>query len=166
MDYYSKRCFALVIDMFMSIVYFIPICICVVLLGYTEHEYLIPSMVWGGLICKDSVGGRSVGKRLFRLQVVDIKTGQAANPFRCAFRNFFYFLGLFDLLLVFYNNAGRRLGDYVVGTKVLPYSPEQKRENWWLSILCIIIVLSVMISISLCIHSHASSLGLFGLLYG
>src|SRR5690349_21312936 len=37
--------------------------------------------------CKDIINGRSIAKRILKLQLVDNKTGQVAGPIQCFIRN-------------------------------------------------------------------------------
>lgn len=39
--------------------------------------------------CKDIINGRSLAKRLLKLQVVDNTTGEVASPMQCFVRNLF-----------------------------------------------------------------------------
>ena len=73
--------------------------------------------------CKDSIGGQSPSKRIFKFQVVDNKTGEIASPLRCLVRNIFILLWPIEAILLLINPA-RRLGDMVAGTKVIIVDPE------------------------------------------
>ena len=56
---------------------------------------------------------------IFKLQIVDCQTKKTASSLKCVLRNLFYILGIFDLIFMCYHSQGRRLGDYIVGTKVI-----------------------------------------------
>lgn len=73
--------------------------------------------------CKDAIDGRSVGKRLTKLQVVDNKTGAVASPLQCFVRNIFCIIWPLEGLIVLLENPARRIGDRVAGTKVVFYDP-------------------------------------------
>jgi uncharacterized RDD family membrane protein YckC len=79
-------------------------------------------------LCKDSINGRSLAKRILGHQVVDNKTGQVATPLQCLVRNILIIIWPVEVIVVQVNPA-RRLGDKLAGTKVVTYDPalEQPR---------------------------------------
>lgn len=94
------------------------------------------------MIVRDMGGGKySFGKRWKKMQVVDIKELKPASNGQAALRNSYYIvalLGVFldpffvfgwglvaammmvDLILIWRSDRGRRLGDYLAGTQVIP----------------------------------------------
>ena len=63
-----------------------------------SHEQTNPNFMGGTLgyigmfgfalyFCKDIINGRSIAKRILKLQVVDNSTGQPASPLKCFVRN-------------------------------------------------------------------------------
>lgn len=72
--------------------------------------------------CKDSISGRSIAKRITKLQVVDNITGEVATPLKCFIRNIFCIIWPVEVIMVLINPA-RRIGDLVAGTKVVAYNP-------------------------------------------
>jgi len=72
--------------------------------------------------CKDLINGRSIAKRILKLQVVDNRTGQVATPLQCLVRNIFCILWPIEVFVAI-SNTSRRLGDRVAGTKLVPYDP-------------------------------------------
>lgn len=67
---------------------------------------------------KDAIKGKSPGKRVFKLVVVNNKTGQIANPIRCAIRNLTIILWPIEVIVCLFSPE-RRIGDYIAGTKVI-----------------------------------------------
>lgn len=66
---------------------------------------------------KDLYFGRSLGKRFTGLRVFSAKSGQTANPIRCAIRNLFSLLWpLEGIILIF--SPESRIGDLIAGTRV------------------------------------------------
>ena len=51
--------------------------------------------------------------------MINNKSQEGANPFKCILRNLTYLLGLIDVAFIFYNKEGRRLGDYIANTNVV-----------------------------------------------
>lgn len=82
--------------------------------------------------CKDCIHGQSVAKRLLKQQVVNNKTGQIANPFRCFVRDFFILLFPVEVMAILINPA-RRIGDKIAGTKVIVFDPglEKPKISYW-----------------------------------
>lgn len=80
--------------------------------------------------CKDSINGRSIAKRILKLQVVDNSTGQAASPLKCLVRNLFLILWPIETIIAL-TNPSRRIGDRVAGTKLVAFDPsiEQPKPN-------------------------------------
>lgn len=80
--------------------------------------------------CKDIINGRSIAKRLLKLQLVDNKTEQVATPLQCFVRNIFCILWPVEAIVAL-SNPGRRIGDKVAGTKLVHYQPglEQPKIN-------------------------------------
>jgi uncharacterized RDD family membrane protein YckC len=72
--------------------------------------------------CKDCINGRSIAKRILKLQVVDNKTEQVASPLKCFVRNIFCIIWPVEVIVTLIN-PGRRIGDQVAGTKVVFYEP-------------------------------------------
>jgi len=81
--------------------------------------------------CKDCLNGRSVAKRILKLQLVDNKTGQVASPLKCFVRNIFCILWPIEVIVALVNPS-RRIGDMVAGTKLVPFDPalEQPKPNF------------------------------------
>lgn len=118
---YTKRFLSFLIDeIFFSI---ISILLMFILshIGILKENFnfslIGPIIFWTLFIFKD-LKGKSLGKSILKLQIVDCHTKKRASPLKCVLRNLFYVLGVFDLIFVCYHSQGRRLGDYVAGTKV------------------------------------------------
>jgi Predicted membrane protein/domain len=80
--------------------------------------------------CKDCINGRSIAKRILKLQVVDNKTGEVATPLQCFVRNIFCILWIIEVIVAI-TNTSRRIGDRVAGTKLVNYdsSLDQPKPN-------------------------------------
>jgi uncharacterized RDD family membrane protein YckC len=81
--------------------------------------------------CKDSINGRSPAKRILKLQVVDNTTGIAASPIKCWIRNIFLSFWPLEAIVALINPS-RRIGDFVAGTKVVPFpaGTTEQKVNW------------------------------------
>jgi uncharacterized RDD family membrane protein YckC len=88
---------------------------------------------------KDIYLGRSIAKRALKLQVVDIKTNKPANPLKCFVRNLTIVLWPIEVIVGLINNE-RRIGDFIAGTKLTTFDPEQHKgqANWTLIIIAIV----------------------------
>ena len=98
------------------------------LFGDMSYVMLIGFAVY---FCKDSINGRSPAKRILKLQVVDNSTGTVASPIKCFIRNIFCVLWPIEVIVALIN-PNRRIGDFVAGTKVVPFdsTTEQQKPNW------------------------------------
>lgn len=77
---------------------------------------------------KDSFNGRSLAKRVTKLQVVDYKTGMPATIGQCFVRNLFIIVWPVEVLVTLFRPQ-RRTGDLVAGTKVAFYDPHPVPEE-------------------------------------
>ena len=107
-----------------AMVFFLPSMIS----GFSEafnvsHERASPSLLEGTLkyigmfgfalyFCKDVFNGRSIAKRILKLQVVDNSTGQVASPLQCLVRDLFCVLWPIEVIVAMANTS-RRIGDRV-----------------------------------------------------
>ncbi|WP_315814421.1 RDD family protein [Paraflavitalea speifideaquila] len=87
--------------------------------GHYPYIFLIGFALY---FCKDSIKGRSFGKRVTRLQVLDNTTGQVASPLQCLVRNLFCIIWPIEVIVTL-TNPTRRIGDRVAGTRVALYDP-------------------------------------------
>lgn len=67
---------------------------------------------------KDVLNGRSLGKRMAGLQIIEIRTHKKASRFKCVLRNIlvFFFVGEIAISLF---SPERKLGDWMAGTKLV-----------------------------------------------
>ncbi len=87
--------------------------------GYTI--LLIPFLIY---FLKDSYRGKSIGKRIMGLQVIDRGSNAPANALQCFIRNLFIPIWPLEILVTLIS-PGIRLGDILADTKVIP----AKKEN-------------------------------------
>ncbi len=117
---------------------------------------------------KDSIGGRSVAKRILNLVVVNHKTGEVASPARTVLRNITIFFWPLEVLFVLFS-PDRRIGDFIAGTQVVEYREEHKTKTKFLGVLGGIFLgmLYLIIFLVLQLFLFGFDLYLFdGLLYG
>lgn len=67
---------------------------------------------------KDSFSGKSIAKRILKLQVVDNKAELPATAIQCFVRNILLILWPVEVIFTFFNPQ-RRIGDFLAGTKVV-----------------------------------------------
>jgi uncharacterized RDD family membrane protein YckC len=142
----GTRLGAMILDHFfmtmIAMVFFIPGMIS----GFSEafkvsHEQTNPNFMGGAFgyigmfgfalyFCKDIINGRSIAKRILKLQVVDNSTGQPASPLKCFVRNLFCVLWPIEVIVAM-TNPERRLGDRIAGTKLVNFDTtlEQPQIN-------------------------------------
>ena len=78
--------------------------------------------------CKDIINGRSLAKRVAKLQVVDNNTGLAASPLQTFVRNLTCLLWPLEVIVARVNTS-RRLGDFLAGTKLVRFDPSQEQPR-------------------------------------
>lgn len=66
---------------------------------------------------KDMIQGKSIAKRAFKQEIVDIKTGEVASALKCFVRNLTIAIWPIEVIVVLISPA-RRIGDFIAGTRV------------------------------------------------
>lgn len=109
--------------------------------------------------CKDCINGRSIAKRILKLQLVDNTTGQVASPLKCFVRNIFCVLWPVEVIVALINPS-RRIGDRVAGTKLIPFDPtlEQPKPNFGQIAIALGLAYGIMLLIMLPINSMKSKM--------
>jgi uncharacterized RDD family membrane protein YckC len=88
---------------------------------------------------KDCYIGQSIGKRLLRFQVLDIKTGLPANALRCLVRNLTLLIWPVEVIMSIIN-VERRLGDFIAGTRLANYETVlTDKPNWGMILAALVI---------------------------
>ncbi|KAA1246612.1 RDD family protein [Aquimarina sp. RZ0] len=128
-----------IIMMFISMIFFVPGMISGFSTAFeVNHEQISPD-IFGGLIyfgliglalyfCKDCIKGRSIAKRVLKLQVIENSSNNVASPIRCLVRNIFCILWPIEVIVTL-ASPSRRIGDMVAGTKVVPFNPELEQSK-------------------------------------
>ena len=116
----KKRFKAFLIDI--TILGALGLLMLVILMANTDMSFLciiglVTAIIYSLFFCKDVINGQSIGKRIFRLQVVTEK-GRAVSLRNIIIRNMVALLQPIDALYMI-NNEGKRLGDIVCKTKVI-----------------------------------------------
>lgn len=94
--------------------------------------------------CKDVINGRSISKRILKLQVVDNTTGQVASPLKCFIRNIFCIIWPIEVIVALVNPV-RRIGDRVAGTKLVYYNPTSEHPKAKIGGVILSIILSYVL---------------------
>jgi uncharacterized RDD family membrane protein YckC len=126
------------------------------LFGNMSYFMLVGFAVY---FCKDSINGRSPAKRILKLQVVDNSTTRAASPIKCFVRNIFCIIWPVEVIVALIN-PGRRIGDFVAGTKVVSFDPttEQQKLNWGQIGISLVIAYGLLLVFMIPINMMKSSL--------
>lgn len=129
----GPRLASMILDHFIMTFGIVIIAIIVVGIGFlifgnlidsTQPEWLpfVPLLL--GLILfpiyfnKDAIKGKSPGKRILKLVIVNNKNGEIANPIKSVIRNVTLFFWPIEVLFTLFSPE-RRIGDYIAGTKVI-----------------------------------------------
>ena len=142
-----KRFIAFVIDVFAAILLFIPISSIFILLRIEILRVMLPLIIWFTIHCKDCFNGRSVGKLLLNFQIIDKRTGRTTNPFKCIFRNLFYFLGIVDIIPML-GPPKKRLGDIVTKTEVVSCKHSLNGKNILMGLISVVFMFGLFLMIN------------------
>ena len=95
-----------------------------------EPTFMIYGFIFGFALYfnKDFFDGRSPAKRILKTQVINNKNGEVAGPLRCLLRNLTIPLWPLEAIFILINPQ-RRLGDYIAGTRIEPYDPENIKKK-------------------------------------
>lgn len=89
-----------------------------------KYDYRIGlTLLLSFFICKDSVLGQSIGKRIYTLKVVDFESRNLTS-IKLIIRNLFVFLAPIELLLLIYYD--KRIGDSFVKSNVVKVVKTEK----------------------------------------
>lgn len=88
---------------------------------------LLSSLMLTLLLCKDCINGQSAGKRTMKIQIVDEKSNKKVSNIRCIARNVFVIFWIIEVIVLFISKE-KRLGDYVVKTKVIYNNKVEKAQ--------------------------------------
>jgi hypothetical protein len=110
------------------------------------------------ILNKDYFRGRSIAKRKYGYQIIDVRNDQIATPMQCMIRNISGFLWPIEIPFILFS-PNRRLGDRIAGTKLVDIdtidpktifddinvyekSPDDSKVVWS-SILIVLLLMSV-----------------------
>lgn len=93
---------------------------------FSDSTLYVFCFVFALYSCKDCIGGRSLAKRILKLQVINNQRGTIANPLRCMVRNLFDIIWPIEVIASIINPS-RRIGDFVAGTAVVIHQPSENR---------------------------------------
>lgn len=129
MEFRTKRIVSMLIDHFTMVIVVIPIAILMflILLFFVQdimalyfldiHGYALLFSSYGIYFLKDNWTGKSLGKRIMGLVVVDKKSGSNASSFQCYVRNIFVVIWPLEVLITLFS-PNQRLGDFIAQTRV------------------------------------------------
>ncbi|MBQ2857060.1 MAG: RDD family protein [Bacteroidaceae bacterium] len=107
------------------------------------HTQISVMLFYSLFACKDCYNGASLGKYLLKIQIIDSKTLKAASPLKCVVRNYFLFVWIVELFMMLYSPQGRRIGDFVTNTKVVPFGKQQFQVDLKFVIVVVTIVFAL-----------------------
>ncbi len=115
---YSDRLLALVID-FLSLYILIEIFIVLKVTPRNTFSDFITLLIVICIWCLKDINGRSIGKRIFKLKVVDKNTYKALAPWKLFIRNIMLFFWIIDLIGFFSGKTSNRLIDKYTNAVVI-----------------------------------------------
>ncbi|MBC7865671.1 MAG: RDD family protein [Bacteroidia bacterium] len=112
---------------------------------FTDYTFALVFIGFSTLYyLKDIFSGRSIGKRILGLQIVNNKSNLPASPVRTVLRNFGFLLWIVEVVMIL-ASPSKRLGDLIAGTKVVSTIRPQKIKFPFYQYLCALL-LSVAVS--------------------
>ena len=88
-------------------------------------EKLIPNLIMITiistmiLIVKDIIKGQSIGKKILKIKIVDLKSDKSPNFLKLIIRNLFILVWPIEFLVLINDKKHHRLGDKILGTKII-----------------------------------------------
>jgi len=105
--------------------------------GLLPHSSLYEVFVFSLYFNKYIYLGQSIGKRLLKFQILDVHTNRPANPLRCLVRNLTILVWPVEVVAALIN-VERRVGDYMAGTRLVPFEAGmEERPNWGLMVCAV-----------------------------
>jgi uncharacterized RDD family membrane protein YckC len=146
-SYNKLRLKALIIDVaLISIIWIVVFAIYVYLLKESaKYDYKVGlSLLLSLFLCKDSINGQSVGKRICNLKVVDYK-GYSLSLLKLIVRNLFVFLAPIEFFVLLHNE--KRIGDNVIKSRVILVKRPEKVT--FMNVLIYLLILFITIVVFL-----------------
>ncbi len=135
----GKRLVAFLIDLILVSLFGAVFQICIRYIGYVAGLALV-SIVFAVFFCRDIFTGRSLGRRICGLSVVDADSFHPVSEFRALVRNLFIVVWPIELVVLFLKK--RRLGDIVTHTDVV--EGNIIRRVTWVGILLFMAVWAIL----------------------
>ena len=135
----GKRLVAFLIDLILVSLFGAVFQICIRYIGYVAGLALV-SIVFAVFFCRDIFTGRSLGRRICGLSVVDADSFHPVSEFRALVRNLFIVVWPIELVMLFLKK--RRLGDIVTHTDVV--EGNITRRVTWVGILLFMAVWAIL----------------------
>ncbi len=123
-----KRLLAFIIDLFIIAIIVNLLLVVVEIICSKQSVFLMlffSSLMVTLLLCKDCFNGQSLGKRIMKIQLVDVKKGTEVSNIRCVVRNLLIPFWIVEIFVLVVSN-GRRIGDYITKTKIINKSSSEK----------------------------------------
>lgn len=121
----TDRISCAMIDMVLSVSICLPLSFIAFFLNITVLKALSFSLFVSIFICKDFVLGRSFGKKICNLEIVNNYGGGTPYLLQLIIRNLFFPVWPLECLM-YIINPSRRLGDILCGTKVIHKAKNDK----------------------------------------
>lgn len=122
-----KRLLALFIDL---LIFTMPsVIVCSFFTVGIFYKAAIMGVSFFCFLCKDCNKGMGPGKYIMGIQVINSKTGQIAEPWKCIIRSLCYFMHFVEFAVFCANSKGLRIGDYLTSTRVAEKNPKLQQNS-------------------------------------
>ena len=85
--------------------------------NFMARHFVITYCSWSYLIIRDIIGKKSIGKRIFKLKIINKGNNSETNSIKRFLRNVTWLLGPIDIIVFLISKE--RLGDKIIGTNVV-----------------------------------------------
>ena len=119
---FQHRLKSMIIDFCIICITGVPLVILIFILKLENspfYQISAISLLFSIFLCKDLIGGGSIGNRIAKLKVVN-SNESFVTPLKLILRNIFVFIWPVEILMCFINPE-KKFGDIVFGTKVVQY---------------------------------------------
>lgn len=150
-----KRLIAFIIDILLIVIIMGALFVVTQPIKSSILLQILSSLMLTSLFCKDCINGQSVGKRIMKIQVVDENSNKEVSNIRYIVRNIFVIFWMIEVFVLFISRE-KRLGDYVVKTRVICNNKVEKvqlnKNILYTGLFCFSIIFLLLLFVFYLVH--------------
>ncbi|WP_165021087.1 RDD family protein [Dysgonomonas sp. ZJ279] len=134
-------------DLILLIIISVPLVVTILFFRFDDnllYQTFILSVLYTCLLSKDLIGGQSIGKRICKLQIVNVDNSSASS-LKLILRNVLFLIWPIEFIIILINPE-RRFGDLLFNTKVIPCKKNSgvKQKNIYYTFLVVLIIVFIL----------------------